>query len=78
MKYTEILEANNRFFQNIKSPKYNVGILSNVIINPFKDILEYKCLINNINPSIEIGNYDNIIQDSFTFKDKNLVIIFYD
>jgi FkbH-like protein len=78
MKYTEILEANKRLFQKINSPKYHVGILSNVIINSFKDVLEYQCLINNINPSIEIGNYDNITQDSFNFRNKNLIIIFFD
>ena len=78
MKYTEILAANKLLSQKINSPKYNIGILSNVIINSFKDILEYQCLKNNINPTIEIGNYDNITQDSFTFKDKDLLIIFFD
>jgi len=78
LKYTEILAANKLLSQKINSPKYNIGILSNVIINSFKDILEYQCLKNNINPTIEIGNYDNITQDSFTFKDKDLLIIFFD
>jgi FkbH-like protein len=78
MKYTEILAANKLLSQKINSPKYNIGILSNVIINSLKDILEYQCLKNNINPTIEIGNYDNITQDSFTFKDKDLLIIFFD
>ena len=78
MKYTEILTANKLLSQKINSPKYNIGILSNVIINSLKDILEYHCLKNNINPTIEIGNYDNITQDSFTFKDKDLLIIFFD
>ncbi len=78
MKYTEILAANKLLSKKINSPKYNIGILSNVIINSLKDILEYECLKNNINPAIEIGNYDNIAQDSFTFKDKDLLIIFFD
>jgi FkbH-like protein len=78
MKYTEILAANKEYFKNVKSPKYSIGILSNIIINSFKDILEYQCLKNNINPIVEIGNYDNIVQDSFIFNNKDLVIIFYD
>ena len=78
MKYTEILAANKLLSQKINSPKYNIGILSNVIINSLKDILEYQCLKNNINPIIEIGNYDNITQDSSTFKDNDLLIIFFD
>lgn len=78
MKYTEILATNKILFQKNNLPEYKIGILSNVIINTLKDILEYQCLINNINPSIEIGNYDNIVQDSFEFSNKNLVIIFFD
>lgn len=78
MKYTEILAANKEYFQNVKSPKYTIGILSNITINSLKDILEYQCLKNNINPIVEIGNYDNIVQDSFIFNNKELVLIFYD
>lgn len=78
MKYTEILAANKEFSQTNKSTKYNIGILSNIIINSFKDILEYQCFKNNINPSIEIGNYDNIVQDTLMYSNKDLIIIFYD
>ena len=78
MKYTEILAANKEFSQTNKSTKYNIGILSNIIINSFKDILEYQCFKNNINPSIEIGNYDTIVQDTLMYSNKDLIIIFYD
>lgn len=78
MKYTEILAANKAFSQINNGSKYNIGILSNIIINSFKDILEYQCYKNNINPSVEIGNYDNIVQDSLIYSHKDLIIIFYD
>jgi FkbH-like protein len=78
MKYTEILAANKEFSKINNAPKYNIGILSNIIINSFKDILEYQCFKNNINPSVEIGNYDNIVQDSLIYSNKDLIIIFYD
>jgi FkbH-like protein len=78
MKYTDILAANKLLSQKISTTNYQIGILSNIIINPLKDILEYQCLKNNINPTIVIGNYDNIAQDSLAFKDKDLIIIFFD
>jgi len=78
MKYIEILAANKDFSKIINSKKYSIGILSNITINSLKDILEYQCFKNGINPSVEIGNYDNIVQDSFIYNNKDLVIIFFD
>ena len=78
MKYIEILAANKEFSKIINSKKYSIGILSNITINSLKDILEYQCFKNGINPSVEIGNYDNIVQDSFIYNNKDLVIIFFD
>lgn len=78
MKYIEILAANKEFSKIINSKKYSIGILSNITINSLKDILEYHCFKNDINPSVEIGNYDNIVQDSFIYNTKDLVIIFFD
>lgn len=78
LKYIEILQLNKKLSGTIHSKKYNIGILSNVTINPLKEIIEYSCRINNINPQIEFGNFDNIVQESNIFKSKDLVIIFYD
>lgn len=78
LKYTEILKLNKELIGKIKSKPYNIGVLSNVTINSFREILEYNCRYNNIEPTIEIGNFDNIVQDSAVFNKKDLVIIFYD
>ena len=78
LKYTEILKLNKGLKEINKSDVYEIGILSNVTINSFKEILEYSCLTHQINPEISIGNFDNIIQDSFSFSSNKLVIVFYD
>ena len=31
-----------------------------------------------INASVEIGDYDNIVQDSLKYQDSNIVIIFWE
>jgi FkbH-like protein len=41
-------------------------------------VLEYSCRLNQISPKVELGNFDNIVQDSAVFKNKDLIIIFYD
>jgi FkbH-like protein len=78
LKYTEILELNKALVGTIKSKPYKIGVLSNVIVNSFKEVLEYSCRLHQIEPDVEFGNFDNIVQDSAAFKNKDLVIIFYD
>ena len=78
LKYTEILQQNKLLKGTIDTKPYNIGILSNVTVNAFKDILEYNCRIHQIEPDIFIGNFDNIVQDSASSSGKDMVIIFYD
>ena len=78
LKYTEILKLNKALEGNIQSKPYEIGILSNVTVNSLKEILEYLCRINRIEPKIEFGNFDNIAQDSTSLKNKDLNIVIYD
>jgi FkbH-like protein len=78
LKYYEILQRNRALSSAVNGSYYKVAILSNVTINPFRAILEYFLRSNQINPEVEIGNFDNIVQDSAVVKDSNLVIIFYE
>ena len=78
LKYTEILKLNKELVGTIKSKPYEIGVLSNVTVNSFKEVLEYSCRLNHIEPDVELGNFDNIIQDSAVLINKDLVIIFYD
>jgi FkbH-like protein len=78
LKYTEILQLNKALVGTIQSNPYEIGVLSNVTVNSFKEVLEYSCRLNQIEPKVEIGNFDNIIQDTAVLKNKDLIIIFYD
>jgi FkbH-like protein len=78
LKYSEILKQNKLLKDKVTGDPFKVFILSNVTVNPFKEIAEYNLLLNGINPSVEIGNFDNIVQDSAKGSDANMVIIFYD
>ncbi len=78
LKYTEILQLNKALVGTIPSKPYEIGVLSNVTVNSFKEVLEYTCRLNKIEPKVEIGNFDNIVQDSAVFKNKDIIIIFYD
>jgi FkbH-like protein len=78
LKYIEILKLNKELVGTIHSTPYEIAVLSNVSLNSFKDVLEYSCRLHQVEPRVTIGNFDNIVQDSALFNQKNLVIIFYD
>ena len=78
LKYSEILQQNKILKEKIKGEPFKVSILANVTVSSFKEIAEYSLRLNGINPAVEIGNFDNIVQDTAHCRDANMVIIFYD
>ena len=77
--YREILKLNAELKYSLEEAKqYKVTILSNIIIHQIKQILEFSLRIENINAVINIGDYDNIIQDSIKVVGSNAVIIFWE
>lgn len=77
LKYTEILQLNRTMFKELKGKPYQIKVLSNITVNSIKELLEYILHVNQINPIVGLGNYDNIIQDSSKCNEDDLVIIFY-
>jgi len=78
LKYSEILRLNKEISTNLKSKLSCISILSNITIHQIKEILEYSLRSDGINANVDIGNYDNIVQDSQKYKGSNTVIIFWE
>jgi FkbH-like protein len=78
MKYTEILRENSLLKKQLKSESYKISILSNITVNQLKEILEYELRRDALNANVIIGDYDNIVQDSFKYNNSNLVIVFWE
>lgn len=79
LKYVEILKRNALLAKEVDDvAPYKIHILSNITCNQLKDILIYNLRKSNINPEIKIGNYDNIIQDSYNCSEAQLVIVHYE
>ena len=76
--YSELLKKNKEILSSLDSEVYNVAVLSNSTVNNVKEILEYNLRLEGINAHLDIGNYDNIVQDSYDFKNSNAVVIFWD
>ena len=77
MKFSEIIKANNELSLNIEL-NYEIAILSNVTISQLQPIFEYNLRKEDIGAVCLLGEYDNIIQDSERFLNKNAVVIFWE
>ena len=77
MKFSEIIKANNELILNIDL-NYEIAILSNVTISQIQPIFEYNLRMEDIGAVCLLGEYDNIIQDSERFLNKNAVVIFWE
>ncbi len=77
MKYSEILKA-NKLLENNDNNAYSITILSNIMIHQAKDLCEYSLRMDNVNAFVQLGDYDNLVQDSLKFKESNAVVIFWE
>ncbi len=79
MKYHELLSENARLGSLLKSKTpYAVGVLSNLVVSPLREIMEYTLRREEIHAQCTIGEYDNILQDAPAFADKDLVIVLWE
>lgn len=75
MKYTDILKRNRELGKALPK-KFDIAVLSNVTVNPIKEILEYVVRSDGVGVDVTVGGYDNIVQDSATYQHHDAVIIF--
>jgi hypothetical protein len=63
LKFFEIIKLNKELASSLKTDIYKISLISNVIINQLKEIIEYNLRLEGINAVANVGDYDNIIQD---------------
>jgi len=78
LKYSEILKLNKELGDSIKSSSYKITILSNIIVHQIKELLEYRLRKEGLNADVELGDYNNIVQDSDKYKNSHAVVIFWE
>ena len=78
MKYTEILSLNRELETVLKGKKFLIALLSNIVVNQLKEVLELELRQQGINAEVIVGEYDNIVQDSSRLSEVNAVLIFWE
>lgn len=77
--YSDILKFNKELGQSMSTNnRYEVAVLSNIMTTQLKEILEYYLRREGIYADVVFGDYDNIVQDSCKFKDRNCIIIVWE
>lgn len=78
MKFSEIISANRSLNETVDGQRYNISIISNIMVHQSKDICEFLLRSDGINAEVTLGDYDNIVQDCEMFKKSDAVIIFWE
>lgn len=79
MKLSDIIYHNDKLKKTNNNPPYSIQILSNIVVNTFDPILEYSLQKQGLNPSVNIGKYDNILQEIMQARSPaNLIIVFWE
>ncbi len=78
MTFSEILQKNADFERNSQGPFVQISLLSNIIVNQLKPILEYNLRSNGILVKVATSDYDNIVQESTKTQKDDIVVIFWE
>jgi predicted enzyme involved in methoxymalonyl-ACP biosynthesis len=78
LKYIDILKKNQELAKINFKQNISINILSNITVNKFKEIMEYEIRSSGIGCNVAIGEYDNIIQDTFKINKDHVTIIFFE
>lgn len=79
LKYSEILKQNAALrVANREVKPYRIKVLSNITCNQLGEVLSFRLYSEQLNPVIEFGNYDNIVQESYRCQQEDLVVVNYD
>ncbi|MHA8054519.1 HAD-IIIC family phosphatase [Aquirufa nivalisilvae] len=79
MKFSEIIAKNTLIKKDVESlQSLDIVVLANISLTQLPPIMEYCLRKEGINANIQVGNYDNILQDSVLIKPSEIPLIFWE
>ena len=78
MKFHELVKENRLLGKVLSTPEYKISVVSNVMVNPLKDLFEHSLRSRGINASVHIGNYDNVVQDTVSCSEYSTVLVIWE
>lgn len=77
LKYSEIIKL-NKGLSGSGGTNVKIALLSNVMVHYWKEVLEYALRLKGFEPSLYMGDYDNILQESSNIADHDVVCIIWE
>ena len=78
LKYSEILSKNQKLKLAGNTKTYNVSVISNITIDPIKEILDYSFKLGGIKNKIKVYQQDNITDNIAKHSNTDALIIFFE
>ena len=78
LKYSEILNLNKDLKKKDQNEAYKILLLANIEAHQSKEIIECSLRLEGINANVDVGDYDNIVQESEKRTGAHAVIIFWE
>ena len=78
MKLENILELNQKIRFPKSKKKIKIALISNITVSIFKYFIEYNLKKKGLNVEVHVGEYNNLIQNAYKFKNFDIIVIFYE
>ena len=78
MKLENILERNQKIRFPKSKKKIKIALISNITVSIFKYFIEYNLKKKGLNVEVHVGEYNNLIQNAYKFKNFDIIVIFYE
>lgn len=78
LTYSEVLKKNRELLTGFDQLDVQVSVLSNVTMAQMSDFLEYGLRSKKVAASVELGDYDNIVQESARLSTSNVILVFWE
>ncbi|MBE0644914.1 MAG: HAD-IIIC family phosphatase [Bacteroidetes bacterium] len=75
IKFADIIAANREMKSRQKGEPLRIAVLSNVTAQPLKEILEYALRSDGFAVEVRLGDYDQIIQESWKIEESVVVVL---
>jgi FkbH-like protein len=79
VKYAEIVKViSDKSSVQEGAVPYNVSIISNITTNNLANLIKYYLQKRGLDPSIKLGDYDNVVQESYNQNNADIIIVHID
>ena len=76
INYLDIIKYLNSNNKDLNITGKRILLLSNLVVDKFRELLNYFLQNNGLYVEIETGEYDNIVQSSFSSKKVDIIFLF--